>query len=343
MVTLSSNHAKTCKVSIVIKALNEERNIAAAIQTALDAVAAVGGEVILADSFSSDRTIEIALAFPIRVVQLKNPLERCCGIGPQLGYQYVNGEFVYILDGDMQMLPGFLPEALAFMDANPKLAGVGGLVVEMNTHSLEYLARMERATGHMQAGPVDRLDMGGLYRRAAVEQAGYFSNRNLHSYEEFDLAMRLQAKGWQLARIAVNAVKHHGHDAPPYALLLRRWKSGYINGLGEVLRAAWGQAHWAQLVRSVRELRLYVAVLVWCLTLGLVWLLELPMLVRAASFTALLVTPVLLMGMRKRSLEKGLFAVVSWVFNAMGTLRGLLKPQRPVNEAIDSNTLRDLP
>ena len=74
-----------CTVSIVIKALNEEKNICAAIESALAAVADVGGEVILADSCSTDRTVELASRYPIRVVQLANPSERCCGIGPQLG------------------------------------------------------------------------------------------------------------------------------------------------------------------------------------------------------------------------------------------------------------------
>ena len=64
------------KVSVIIKALNEEQRIAAAIQSALDAVAELGGEVILADSVSSDNTIAIASEFPITIVQLKNPQEK---------------------------------------------------------------------------------------------------------------------------------------------------------------------------------------------------------------------------------------------------------------------------
>jgi glycosyltransferase involved in cell wall biosynthesis len=124
-------------VSIVIKALNEEKRIVAAVESALTAVRMVGGEVVLADSCSSDRTVALASAYPIRIVQLARADERCCGVGPQLGYQHSAGEFVYILDGDMEMLPAFLPQALAFMQAHPDVAGVGGQVVEMNTSSLE--------------------------------------------------------------------------------------------------------------------------------------------------------------------------------------------------------------
>lgn len=50
-------------VSIIIKAFNEERHIAAAIESALAALVGVDGEVILADGASIDRTIAIAKAY----------------------------------------------------------------------------------------------------------------------------------------------------------------------------------------------------------------------------------------------------------------------------------------
>lgn len=335
--------AAPCRVSIIIKALNEEKRIAAAIESALAAVRAVDGEVVLADSCSSDRTVALASAYPIRIVQLAHPDERCCGVGPQLGYQESAGEFVYILDGDMEMLPGFLPEALAFMQARPYVAGVGGRVVEMNTSSLEYIARVERGMGHMQAGEVDRLDMGGLYRRAAVAQAGYFSDRNLHSYEEFDLAVRLRARGWKLWRLAVDSVQHHGHDAPPYQLLVRRWRSRYICGLGEVVRAAWGQPHLGLVLTGVRELRLYAAVLLWWLALLALLLMPMPWTVRILAFLLIALAPFVLMAWRKRSARKAVFSVVSWCFNAAGLVRGLLSPQRPAREAVNSVQIQNTP
>jgi glycosyltransferase involved in cell wall biosynthesis len=52
------------KVSIVIKVLNEEFNIRRAIESSLAAVAHHDGEVIVADSVSTDQTIEIAKQFP---------------------------------------------------------------------------------------------------------------------------------------------------------------------------------------------------------------------------------------------------------------------------------------
>jgi len=140
---------RPCRVSVIIKALNEEDNIAGAIESCLAALQDVGGEVILADSASTDRTVEVARRYPVRIAQLAQASDRCCGAGPQLGWQHSNGEYVYIIDGDMKMVPGFLEQALAFLAQHPEIAGVAGRVVELNNESLEYRERgdRERRTG----------------------------------------------------------------------------------------------------------------------------------------------------------------------------------------------------
>lgn len=338
----SHNFSKAeCRVSVIIKALNEEKQISAAIESALHAVRKVGGEVILADSCSTDRTVELALAYPIRIVQLGNANERCCGVGPQLGYQHSRGDFIYLLDGDMQMLEGFLEAALDFMLAHPDVAGVGGQVVELNTESLEYVARSAQIRPHMKAGHVDRLDGGGLYRRSAIEAAGYFSDRNLHSYEEFDLALRLRTLGWKLWRLPMNVVNHTGHEVPAYRLLMRRWDSRYLWGLGELLRASTGQRRLKMVFQDVRELWIYLGVLGWwTVLLGILFMPALSI-TKLVLFGALLAMPFVLMAWRKRSLSRGLYSVVSWCLNAAGLVRGFMRPRQPATVFIPSLILRE--
>ena len=338
----SANADSPCPVSIIIKALNEEDCIAATLESALRAVQVVGGEVILADSCSTDRTVEIARGYPVRIVQLVHPNERCCGVGPQLGYQSARGEFIYLVDGDMQLVDGFLEQALAFMRSHPDIAGVGGRVLEMNLDNPEYQTRNERWALE-KSGASGRLDCGGLYRRSAIMAVGYFSDRNLHSYEEFDLAARLRTLGWGLWRLPVDAVSHYGHTTQPYQLLWRRWHSGYLWGLGEMLRAsARGPQQRLRLaLQEVREIRLYTAVLMWWLVLlALLWL-PASATVRAAAMATLLLAPVALMTWRKRSLARGLYAVTAWCFNAAGMVRGLLQKPRFSQPIADSRLLQD--
>jgi GT2 family glycosyltransferase len=333
-----------CRVSVVIKALNEEHNVAAAIESALRAIEHVGGEVVLADSASTDATVKVASRYPVRVVQLARPADRCCGAGPQLGYQHSRGEYVYIMDGDMQMVPGFLEQALTFLAQHPEIAGVAGRVVELNNESLEYRERSEReqrVEAHRQPGQVDRLDGGGLYRRRAIEEAGYFSDRNLHSYEEFDLATRLRSLGWKLWRLPADAVTHRGHETPPYQLLMRRWKSRYACGLGELVRASFGQPRLKLVVRGVRELRLYCGVLAWWALLLTVPFWPLPGAVRLAAFAALAVAPFAAMSARKRSVERGVYSVASWCVQAAGLVRGVLAPRKPPRDRVPSLVLHE--
>jgi len=327
-----------CQLSIVIKALNEERRIAAAIESALKAVVPFDGEVILADSCSSDLTIEIAKRYPICIVQLVNSRERCCGVGPQLGFQHSAGEYVYILDGDMEVLPGFMEKAVSFLSNHPNFGGVGGLVKEMNTDSLEYVSRIERASDHMRGGEVDRLDMGGLYRRRAIEEVGYFSNRNLHSYEEYDLGVRLRAAGWKLQRLDIESVRHYGHDEDPYKLLLRRWRTAYICGLGELFRGAVGKAHFGLITKELRELKIYGATMLIWLILIVLFFMKMSLVMKILIFMLLLIGPVLLMGLRKNSMSKAIYSVVSWHLNAAGFVRGFmqkpLSPRQPIESVM---------
>jgi hypothetical protein len=72
--------------------------------------------------------------------------------------------------------PGFLAQALDLLQRDPSLAGVGGLIVEVNVRSLEFASRVLRAKQDLQPGLVDRLNGGGLYRRSAIEQVGYMSD-----------------------------------------------------------------------------------------------------------------------------------------------------------------------
>ena len=328
-------------VSVVIKAFNEEKRICAAIESALRAVASVGGEVVLADCASTDRTVERAQAYPIRIVQLSRPEERRCGIGPQLGFQHSHGEFICLLDGDMEMLDGFLALALDFMKAHPEVAGVGGHRVEANPARPQASARQERRQDPLQSGSVEQLGGGGLYRRSAIELAGYLSNRNLHSYEEFDLALRLRSLGWELWHLPVNAVLHFGHETPPYELLLARWRSGRLCGLGELLRASAGQARLRLVRQELRELPICLSALGWWSVLLSTAFWPLPLSVRLACFGALLVGPLLVMSWRKRSWRQAVYSMVSGSLNAAGLVRGLLQPRQSSTQAIASRILRE--
>lgn len=329
-------------VSIVIKTLNEEKRIAATIESALAGLRGVQGEVVIADSGSSDRTIAIAAGYPVVIAQIVPPARPSCGIGPQLGFQHARFDHICLLDGDMLLDPDFLDAALAFLAANPTVAGVTGHVEEMQVANLEYARRVQRDAPENRIGSIDRMNGGGLYRRSAIEQAGYLSDRNLHGYEEFDLGIRLRDAGWQLHRLDRRFVQHFGHAENSYRLLMRRWKNKYLHGIGELLRASFGRPYFFQLLRELPELRLWAAVYLWWL-LSLVMLLVLPDKRLAFGLViGLLAGIVALMSLRKGGLGMGLYTVVAWFFHAAalpaGFVRKRLNPAAPIESRVIGGT-----
>jgi glycosyltransferase involved in cell wall biosynthesis len=327
-------------VSIIIKTLNEERHIAAAIESALAALEAIDGEVILADSGSSDRTIEIARRYPIRIVQLTNRDERSCGLGAQLGFQYSRGRYLCLIDGDMRLYADFLPAALEFLGKNPTVAGVGGLVIDRDISNLEFEQRSKRHDPDRRAGTVTRLNGSGVYRRSAVESIGHLTDRNLHGGEEQDLGARLHAQGWTLAKLDRPAVDHYGHTGNAYLLLLRRIVTRNSSATGELVRAAIGRPHFWFAVGKDNNSLLCLLVAAWWLTMAAVPL-ALSGFSAALAVAIILVLPVAAMSLRWRSARLGLYSVVAWNVYALSFLPGFLRSRVAPTRWIDSTILQD--
>jgi glycosyltransferase involved in cell wall biosynthesis len=333
------------KLSIVIKALNEEQNIGRAIESSLAAAAPYDGEVILADSASTDRTVAIAKKFPVSIVQLEDPAERSCGVGPQLGYQHSAGEYIYILDGDMELKAPFLEKAIALLDREPKVAGVGGFIHEMRTDNLELKGRIKRFKRIRQkrSRDVHCLNGGGLYRRAAIADVRYLSDRNLHAFEEYDLGVRLRTNGWKLVLLEEKAVDHYSYPMGTWRLLVHRFLSGRFSSTGELLRAASEMHYVVHLLREQRVVALAIGVwLYWGVVLAAsAWFSH--SIAHWRTILIALALPVVAMAVRTRSLKLGAFSVATWHFAAGGLLVGFFRKRISPLLPVRSKVLQTVP
>lgn len=325
-------------LSVVVKCFNEEANIGRCLGAIVAQTAGYDAEVILADSISTDRSVEIARFFPVRIVQLANPADRRCGAAGHLGWQFARGRFLLLIDGDMELLPGFLPAALAAMQEDARLAAVGGSLVEMSD-GLEFRERQLRPDASRRPGLVDHVTGCALYRSTAIEDVGYFMDRNLHCFEEFELGQRLRAKKWLLRMLDVPCVRHYGHRDTSVRLLVRRWRTRFLHGYGELLRAAWGRPH---LLQATKPCRLALLVLGW-------WVVLLGLAVAAALNSGLLPAlgfvaafPFLALLARKRSLERAAYAWLMWQFSAASLLAGLCSRRVAPSAPLDAVVLQDV-
>ena len=114
------------KASIIILTKNEEKNVGACLDAVYAQKVDFDFEVVVVDSGSTDRTLEIVRATPARVFEIP-PQDFDHGATRQYGAEQARGQFVVTLVADATPVDDrWLAEILAPFDANPQLAGVYG-------------------------------------------------------------------------------------------------------------------------------------------------------------------------------------------------------------------------
>jgi glycosyltransferase involved in cell wall biosynthesis len=103
------------RLSVIITTYNEEVNIAECIESALWA-----DEILVVDSFSTDRTVEEAQRFPVRLLQ-----REYYGSAAQKNWAIdrVSHEWVLIIDADERVTPELAAEILRLLAAAPAVDG----------------------------------------------------------------------------------------------------------------------------------------------------------------------------------------------------------------------------
>ena len=320
------------RVSVVIKAYNEVAKIDAAIASALALTTECPGlllEVVVADGLSTDGTAEHAAQWavkaPVRVVQLRCEADRNCGAGVELGFHASQGAWVLFMDADMVLQPGFMGPALAFLQSHPRCAGVAGLIEDEAIRNGTDRIRQRQGLSR-EAGPQPWLNGGGLYRRAAlIDAGGYAGDSRLAAFEEADLGLRLSRAGWTLERLPLPAMLHHGHAQPTWSVLAHRWRGGRFEAAGRLLRLHGAQPlglrAWRLLVHPVVLLMAWVwTVLWWAQSTAPQW--------SSLAFLgpALLVTGAVAHAGMKRDLSHVATSWLDWHLLMLGILKGLALP-----------------
>lgn len=309
-------------VSVIVKALNEEQRIAACLEAALTALQGLEAELILVDSLSTDRTVEIARRYPVRIVQFDNIEHRGCGAAVELGWRYSRGQYIYVLDADMLLQPGFLQIALAYLASHPRVAAAGGNLIDTRMNTVADRQRARMAAALTSPREVGELGGGGLYRRVAVMQVGYLAHRSLQAYEEAELGARLRSLGWTLVRLPQTAVLHEGHDETSRQMLTRLWANGRAKSAATFLRSAAGKPWFGLVSRKLAHILVIPVMHAGALLLTVLAGWQLGTLVALCTWAGFWVLVVLALAGVKGSLGLAVWHLLLWHYWAAGTLLG---------------------
>jgi cellulose synthase/poly-beta-1,6-N-acetylglucosamine synthase-like glycosyltransferase len=217
-----------------------------------------GVPIVYVDSGSTDGSRTMAESLGVQVISLDMSIPFTMARGRNTGFNYLTThfgvEYVQFIDGDCELLEGWIARATETLDSNKKLAIVCGRRRERFPDASPYnrLADMEWNT------PVGEAKACGgdvLARVEAIREVNGY-NDSLICGEEPEMCIRLRERGWKIQRIDADMTIHDAamlkfsqwwkrsirggwaiaegvamHGAPPEQYMVREHHSGWLWGL----------------------------------------------------------------------------------------------------------------
>jgi glycosyltransferase involved in cell wall biosynthesis len=229
------------KIGVVAIARNEGDRLLRCLQS-LKAELPEGMPIIYVDSGSTDGSQDQARRLGVEVLDLDMSLPFTMARGRNTGFaalveRHPDLEYVQFIDGDCELVAGWLEQAVAKLSADSKLAIVCGRRRERFPEASPYnrLADLEWNT---PVGETKACGGDALARVEAIRQVGGY-NPSLICGEEPEMCIRLRRMGWKIYRLETEMTLH---DAS--MLVFGQWWKRSVRGGWAVAEGAalYGQA-----------------------------------------------------------------------------------------------------
>lgn len=168
-------------------------------------------KIVYVDSGSTDGSIAAAKARGVHVIALDMSIPFTGARARNAGFEYLvthfpQTQYVQFIDGDCELLPGWIEAATAALENGPELAIVFGRLRERFPEASPY---NQMADLEWQVPVGDAQACGGisLMRSQPIQAVGGF-NPAMICGEEPELCIRLRQQGWKLRCIETDMALH---------------------------------------------------------------------------------------------------------------------------------------
>jgi GT2 family glycosyltransferase len=254
------------KVGLVAIGRNEGERLRQCLLSVIGKVA----HVVYVDSGSTDGSIELARSLLVDVVELDLSTPFTAARARNAGFAHLlqkntQLEFVQFVDGDCEVVEGWIERALAQLEAQPNVAVVCGRRRERFPKQSIYnqLCDMEWDT---PIGEAKACGGDSMMRVKAFQQVGGF-NPALIAGEEPELCVRLRQKEWKILRIDAEMTLHDAQMTRFSQWWKRALRAGHAYAEGAWLHGRSSEGHWRRESWSIWFWGFYLPLL----ALGLIW------------------------------------------------------------------------
>ncbi len=242
---LPQSSTSTTRLGAVAIGRNEGERLRACLRSLIDAEDA-GVRVVYVDSGSTDGSVEMAKALGAEVVDLDMSQPFTAARARNAGLERLlelerNLQYVHFIDGDCEMLPGWMVEATAFLDEHPDYGVVCGRRRERypdrTIYNLLCDIEWDGPTGEVKACGGD-----SLMRVDVLEQVGGF-RPDLIAGEEPELCVRIRKAGYRVFRLDRDMCLHDAAMTRFDQWWRRSVRSGHAFAEGAALHGAPPERH----------------------------------------------------------------------------------------------------
>jgi GT2 family glycosyltransferase len=290
------------------------RNEGERLERCLASLAGYGMPVVYVDSGSTDGSTGLARRMGAIVVELDMSRPFTMARGRNAGFEELekidpNIRFVQFVDGDCEVVAGWLEHAHSILESRPDVAAVSGRRRERFPESSIY-NRLADIEWMAPAGVAKYCGGDVLVRADAFRQINGY-NSTLIAGEDPDLSVRLRQQGWLILRVNAEMTRHDMAMTRFGQWWQRSTRSGYAFAEGAAMHGKPPERHG---VRHVRRFILW-GIAFPCIILASAW----P--TRGISLLLCLVYPLQVVWIAWHRRKAGMQPVDAWLFG-MATVVG---------------------
>lgn len=246
------------------------RNEGERLRRCLESVTGLGLPVVYVDSGSADGSVRLAQSMGADVVDLDLSIPftaaRARNAGAdRLETSHPDIKFVQFVDGDCQIVEGWLERGLRELEARPKTAVVVGRLREFDPDTSIY-GRLCDIEWDAPVGETKWCGGIAMIRMLPFKEVGRF-NSSLVAGEEPELCLRLRQAGWTIERVEAEMALHDGAMVRFRQWWKRAVRAGHASAEGVWLhpwsRESYNRRQVVSAVLWAVVLPLTVAALVW--------------------------------------------------------------------------------
>ncbi|MCZ0963319.1 glycosyltransferase family A protein [Paracoccus benzoatiresistens] len=277
--------------------------------------------LVYVDSGSTDNSVQVAREIGAEVVQLDLSHPFTAARARNAGFAQLTGNgrwpvFVQFVDGDCEVVEGWIKTATERLASDPSLAAVAGRRRELRPEASRY-NRLIDAEWATPVGFVRAVGGDAMLRVDALMEIGGY-REDLIAGEEPEMCLRLLRAGWRIERLNAEMTRHD-------AALLRfgQWwtrtrRAGHAFAEGAALHGRGPERHW---VAETRRALIWGAVLPACVLAS--------MALTPAAAALLMVYPLQVARLSRRiGAEQALFMTLGKVPEAMGAIEYYVRRTR---------------